>query len=423
MRGISVERRRLTGRRSDARALSCRFANPTTIDGPLQLVLAERASERASVLSSYISGKAGRWAGNTTDMTYQHIDALGANAYFDNPGHTAELIHRCHRSRAAEVFIGGGVHGKTLACSGATTTTFTTKERYFKPGLDFHSHGPSQHGQAAMLRTFAEAHNVKMVVISIGGNNFRFSEIVRQCVTDYMKPYAFSPYLCTNNSRVLGYVSAAEVAKQTAAIRLGIDNIVQAMRNAHYRDSAYTILVQDYEAAVPRGTDIRYPPLATFPNNRPRQMKGGCGFWNEDVNWAIDTALPTINRAVRSAANQARLTNLKFLELSQAFDGRALCARGIGLLEDQGLGYWNEPGAVDKTEWIDQIRIVTSGTHYYHQESLHPNYWGQLALRNCIRQAYNAGSPRGGRCKIAGDGVNDKGEPMMTLTALRRRGT
>ncbi len=27
---------------------------------------------------------------------------------------------------------------------------------------------------------------------------------------------------------------------------------------------------------------------------------------------------------------------------------------------------------------------------------LHPNYWAQLALRNCLTQAYNSGTPKGG---------------------------
>ena len=32
------------------------------------------------------------------------------------------------------------------------------------------------------------------------------------------------------------------------------------------------------------------------------------------------------------------------------------------------------------------------------RRTCHPNYWGQLALRNCLRQAYNGGAPRGGTC-------------------------
>jgi hypothetical protein len=76
---------------------------------------------------------------------------------------------------------------------------------------------------------------------------------------------------------------------------------------------------------------------------------------------------------------------------------------------------------VDQTEWIDQIRIATAGTPFFQQESLHPNYWGQLALRNCVRQAYNGGSPRGGVCAIAGTGLNAQGEPRMTLATNGRR--
>src|SRR5690242_7330965 len=71
----------------------------------------------ASVGDSYISGEAGRWAGNTNNGS-QYVDALGATAYFDNAANTAEQINRCHRSKAAEVYIGGGVNGVTLACSG-----------------------------------------------------------------------------------------------------------------------------------------------------------------------------------------------------------------------------------------------------------------------------------------------------------------
>src|SRR5579872_6891154 len=76
-----------------------------------------------SVGDSYISGEAGRWAGNT-NTGEQYIDALGPTAYYDNPTHTAEQIYRCHRSASAEVYT-GVVNGYNLACSGAQTTTYT----------------------------------------------------------------------------------------------------------------------------------------------------------------------------------------------------------------------------------------------------------------------------------------------------------
>jgi hypothetical protein len=81
-----------------------------------------------------------------------------------------------------------------------------------------------------------------------------------------------------------------------------------------------------------------------------------------------------------------------------------------------GLTYWTGAGASDRTEWINQIRTVTTCCgNYYLQEGLHPNYWGQLALRNCVRQAYNGGAPRGGTCARGSNGRNSLGEPFMNL--------
>ena len=85
--------------------------------------------------------------------------------------------------------------------------------------------------------------------------------------------------------------------------------------------------------------------------------------------------------------------------------------------EERGIANWTSAGAVDQTEWINQIRTVStccSNSPYYIQESLHPNYWAQLATRSCVRQAYNGGTPRGGSCTIAGTGLVN-GEPRMAL--------
>ena len=136
----------------------------------------------ASVGDSYISGEAGRWAGNSNNDS-SGIDALGSTAYYDNGSNSAEAISGCHRSKSAEVYIGGGVNGVNFACSGATTSTSDGSS--FKPGLDFYSNGTKQ-GQALMLQSFAATHNVKMVNISIGGNNFNFASVVQSCVTDWL---------------------------------------------------------------------------------------------------------------------------------------------------------------------------------------------------------------------------------------------
>ena len=363
-----------------------------------------------SVGDSYISGEAGRWAGNTNNGE-QYIDALGPTAYYDNASNTGEQITRCHRSKSAEAFIGGGVNATNLACSGAKTTTFTDSNGNFKPGLDFYSDANGNKGQARMLQDFAATHNVKLVPVSIGGNNFNFGSIVATCVEDFLGSPSWWPDYCNDDSSVTSNFTSSNISTQTAAIKTALLNVRTAMANAGYATSGYTILVQDYMSPLPRSTGFRYSQ-----SGYTRQSTGGCGFWDADANWANDSALPTINNAVKNAASQTGLTNVKVLELASAFNGRRLCENTVGLLEEKGLASWQSAGAVDKSEWINQIRTVsTANSDYYIQESLHPNYWGQLALRSCVRQAYNGGTPRGGTCTIAGTGLTAAGEPRMTL--------
>jgi hypothetical protein len=360
-----------------------------------------------SVGDSYISGEAGRWAGNS-NASESYVDALGPTAYFDNASNTGEQIARCHRSKAAEIYVGGGVNGLDLACSGARTTTYTDSNGYFKPGIDFFNSG-GQQGQALMLQNFAATHNVKMVVVAIGGNDFNFGSIVQSCVTDFLTSPTWWKNYCNDDSSVTSNFTAANVAAVRARIATAYQNIRTAMRNAGYGDTAWTLLVQNYESPIPNGSGFRYSE-----SGYTRQSTGGCGFWNADANWANSTALPTINGAVLGAATDSGLTNVKTLDVAGAFNGHRLCETTDNLVE-ANYSSWQAPGAVDKSEWIDQIRTVsTADSDYYIQESLHPNYWGELAIRSCVRQAWNGGVPRGGTCRTSGTGLLN-GEPRMAL--------
>src|SRR4051794_6046942 len=153
-------------------------SSPAAADGP-----GVGAPWIVSVGDSAISGEAGRWAGNTNNSS-SSIDALGPTAYYDNAANTAETIPGCHRSKSAEIHIGGGVNSQNLACSGAKTSTDASGSD-FKPGLDFYS-GTAGVGQARALQTFASAHNVKMVMILIGANNYHFADLIQSCVTDWL---------------------------------------------------------------------------------------------------------------------------------------------------------------------------------------------------------------------------------------------
>ncbi len=358
---------------------------------------------------SYISGEAGRWAGSSNQSS-SRADALGPTAYYDNPGGTGETINRCHRSTSAEAYIGGGVNGLNLACSGARTATSDGSN--FKPGLDFADFGAGKQGQAKMLQTFASTHNVKMVVVSIGGNDFNFADIVTTCVSDFLYSPSWAKDYCNDDSSVTANFTSANVAAVRARIAGSLRNVQTAMRNAGYSDTSWTVVVQTYPSPIPRSSGFRYSQ-----SGYTRQSTGGCGFWNNDADWANDYALPTINTAVKGAVTDSGLPNTKILDLASAFNGRRLCENTVGLYEERGIASWTSPGAVDQTEWINQIRTVStccSNSPYYIQESLHPNYWAQLATRSCVRQAYNAGVPRGGTCRISGTGLVN-GEPRMVL--------
>jgi hypothetical protein len=362
----------------------------------------------ASVGDSFISGEAGRWAGNTNESSSK-TDALGSTAYDDNAAGNGELISGCHRSKSAEVYIGGGVSGENLACSGAKTASFSEGST-FKPGIDFYSSGGKE-GQALMLQHFAATHNVKLVAVSIGGNNFNFAGIVQTCVEDFLESTIFYDFYCSKESSVTNNFTASNVSKVKGEITTAIKNVVTAMTNAGNASTQYSILVQDYPSPIPNGTEFRYTQ-----SGYSRQTTGGCGFWNNDANYANATMLPAINGAVLGAASAAGLSNVKTMELGSAFNAHRLCDKGVGLLEEEGLASWRSTGAVDKSEWFNQIRTLEAIFGPYQlQEDIHPNYWAQLGLRNCLTQAYNGGAPKGGTCTISASGLNSAGEPNMSL--------
>lgn len=361
-----------------------------------------------TVGDSYISGEAGRWAGNTNNGESIH-DATGNDTYWDNAANTGEQIDRCHRSESAEAYIGGGVNGHNLACSGAKTATDASGSN-FKPGLDFYDDGAGKQGQAKMLQSFASTHNVKMVVVSIGGNDFDFAGIIQQCVTDFLMSPSWWPDYCKDDSIVVNAMSSGTQTANRTKIANAFKNIRTAMRNAGYADNGWTLLVQNYASPLPNGSGIRYSQ-----SGYTRQSTGGCGFWNADADYANASLLPRINTTVSQAITESGLANVKTLNLTSAFNGRRLCESTVGLYEEKALTHWTNAGAVDKTEWVNTIRTATATGNYYIQESLHPNYWGQLAVRSCVRQAWAGGVPKSGTCTRGANGLLN-GEPRMTLS-------
>jgi hypothetical protein len=358
---------------------------------------------------SAISGEAGRWAGNTNNSP-SNVDALGSTAYWDTP--TGEAIRGCHRSKAAQAYIGGGVNGLNLACSGArTSTTGTGSGQDFKPGIDFYTDASGRKGQALMLREEAAKRNVKAVVVMIGANNYGFGAIVERCVTNWATSPSWWKNYCSDDSDMTSRFTTTRQQQETTAVKDALLRVRDAMTGAGYTSSQYTIIAQTYWTPIPRASGFRYSE-----NGWTRQSIGGCGIWNRDADWAHTTVVPAMNGSVRNGAAQTGLSNIVVLDLQNALDGRRLCETGVGVLEEVGIANWKSPGAVDRTEWVAQIRTATTIFGPYQlQEASHASYWGQLAMRNCLRLAYNGGAVRGGRCVRVANGLNSAGEPQMGL--------
>ncbi|MGZ8703762.1 MAG: hypothetical protein ACXWYB_03720 [Aeromicrobium sp.] len=112
--------------------------------------------------------------------------------------------------------------------------------------------------------------------------------------------------------------------------------------------------MQNYPSPIANGSGIRYSE-----SGYTRHDTGGCGFWNNDANWANGSALPTIDNTTTGAISQAGITNAKTLNLTSAYNGRRLCETGV-VSTKRSASARGRSIAVDKTEWVNQIRTVTT---------------------------------------------------------------
>jgi hypothetical protein len=245
----------------------------------------------------------------------------------------------------------------------------------------------------------------------IGANNYGFAAIVERCVTNWITSPSWWKNYCSDDSDMVARFTTARQEQETENVKNALLRVAQAMANAGYSPSHYEIIGQTYWSPVPRGSAFRYPQ-----SGWTRQSIGGCGTWNRDADWANDTVVVAMNNTMKNAVARSGLPNTAVLDLQDSLVGRRLCENTVGLFEEVGLSTWQDAGAVDRTEWVAQIRTLTTITGPYQlQEDGHASYWGQLAMRNCLRLAYNGGDVRGGRCVRVANGLNAFGEPQMGL--------
>ncbi|MBC6451081.1 hypothetical protein GPZ80_28345 [Actinokineospora sp. HBU206404] len=327
-------------------------ASPTA--GPTTIV---------SLGDSYISGEAGRWKGNSltnsgsrdgTDRAYTGSGYDPARVY----GTTS--ANGCHRSDSAEVKSATGTTEAqvNLSCSGATTKNIF---RAANGGVAYKGEAP----QADQLASVAATHNVKVVVLSIGGNDLGFADIITKCATDYLIWYSY----CHDDQQV---VVDNKMEAAMAGVAKSIDEIRAVMTGAGYAATDYRITLQSYPSPIPRASENRY-----YESGWSRANTGGCPFWNKDSDWARDSLVPQIANRLKGVATAK---NVQFMDLRDMLQGREVCAKASRLVSASA------PTSNASSEWARWID--SQSTQGPVQESMHPNYYGQLGLGRCLALMY-----------------------------------
>lgn len=343
-----------------------------------------------SMGDSYISGEAGRWAGNATASAGGSVhgtdrSAVNCNADESVCDHDLTKVYgdtsygggsACDRSDSAEI-RGLDIADVPLerrfniACSGATTDNVTT--------TGFKGRRP----QIDDLRDIAQNNEVRLVVLSIGGNDLKFADILQDCAKAYFYPSLFNKgcrgAMEKDFSEGLDPVRA-KVVQSVEAVRT-------VLREAGQEDGSYQIVLQSYPNPLPLGRDYRDPENAPVPPaNYSRYLSGGCPFLDADSDWAHTSVVPRISAMLRGAANEA---GVSFLDLQDAFAGHELCSRTT---RQAGSGHTlSSPLPAEHAEWVRWVPYLVEGVKDLpwqaqgnQQEAVHPNHYGQLALSACL---------------------------------------
>jgi len=305
-----------------------------------------------SLGDSYISGNAGRWLGNSPDSS---ADRRGTDrAYVATPtGPTYDptrvygnTVDGCWRSDVAEVthVRFPRVAAVNLACSGATTASIPQ--------------------QTLELAGTARTHRVLAIVLSIGGNDIRFSNIVGDCTFAYLSQAG----AC--NAAKQADVVAPLLPEMRAGLGRAIDDIRATMAAAGYHDRSYRLIVQSYPAPLPTAEAMRYPET----DGGGRTNAGGCPFYDADVDWGHTSLINQLADSLRAVAAER---HVQFLDVRDAFRGHELCSAAARQPETAP-----DPATSEWMRWID---LAQQGALF--AESLHPNAYGQQALGHCLRLA------------------------------------
>ncbi|MBP0937014.1 hypothetical protein J0X20_25870 [Streptomyces sp. KCTC 0041BP] len=364
-RNVSKDRARSRARRLAGAGMVLPLAVGTLLAAGTGTAVAGPGTGPTAVVSmgdSYISGEGGRWKGNSLTNSANRTGtdrAWVSGSSYDPAKVYGTTAGGCHRSDSAEVKSAGAIAdvAVNLACSGAVSRNVF---RASNGGVSFKGEAP----QADQLAAVAASNNVKVIALSIGGNDLGFADIITDCALDFAlwNSYCYDDQQEGVDQKIDGVM---------AGVGKSVDEIRAVMRGAGYTDSSYRIVLQSYPSPIPRGAENRYTQ-----SDWSRLNTGGCPFWNRDSDWARDSLVPQIANRIKAVA---AAKGVQFLDLRDMLQGREVCAKASKLVSTSA------PASAKTSEWARWID--SSETQGLIQESMHPNYFGQLAAGRCLALA------------------------------------
>lgn len=108
-----------------------------------------------------------------------------------------------------------------------------------------------------MLQDFAAKNQVKVITLSIGGNDAGFADVLQDCLTAFLTGNPFRSD-CKDQSAQKARVTPEARRALAEKITDALTNIKTAMKNAGYQTTDYQVIYQMPPAPMPEGKDMRY---------------------------------------------------------------------------------------------------------------------------------------------------------------------
>jgi lysophospholipase L1-like esterase len=288
----------------------------------------------------------------------------GAGSYLPASNRRGDFCHRSYAAAIGQVTLPGvqDLARVNLACAGASTS-------------DVRLGGTRRYGeapQAEQLRAIARRYDVRLIELTVGANDVGYSSLAHDCILAYLRLAARCATAWTPRIR-------SRLAATAPKITRDIVDIKSVMRDAGYRDSDYSFVLQSYPAPVTG--NMRYGTA----------LRGlfGCPLRSDDGEWARNWVAPEFTAAfARIAAAQ----HVRLLDLAPALRGREACSVGITRAQE-----WSRSVSVD----LAAIRHGIGPNLI--QTSAHPNALGHAQIARCL-SAFAATQQQTAKCARQRDG-------------------